>query len=219
MIPPHSTGLASAGSVFFAGDKLEFSVRSNIADFSRTLSSFEKKQLPFATAGALNDTIADVRTQIVDKTWPTSVTVRNRRFAGVAFRRTFAKKTKLKASLYDALGRAAFDRQAKGATRRPVSGQHLAVPTANVRRTGRGVTKGQRTENLKRSFKIKTKSGSLGIYQRTGKKKIRLMYALPTAAHVRKSFRFYEDAERVATKRFGPNFVKRFNQAMRTAKL
>ena len=194
------------------------SVKSNIKAFSKTLSKFEKKQLPFATAQAMNDTIADVRKQIVDTTWPRSVEVRNRRFAGVAFRRKFAKKTKLRASLFDSLGREAFNRQADGGIR-IAHGNFLAVPSENIKRTGKGVRANQRPRALKRSFVATMKSGKRGIFQRTGKRKIRLMYSLTRTANVPKSFPFERDAERIARRKFGKHFVKRFNHAVRTARL
>ena len=87
---------------------MELSVTSNIKEFSKSLSKFERTQVPYAASIAINETLTDVRDYVTKKSWPDAVQVRNKRFAGVAFRREFAKKYKLQGSIYDRLDRAAL---------------------------------------------------------------------------------------------------------------
>ena len=59
-------------------------VTSNVNEVAGWLTNVQRKQLPFATAGALTDTAFDVRKHVVEKTFPRDFGLRNKRFAGVA---------------------------------------------------------------------------------------------------------------------------------------
>ena len=64
------------------------SISDNIAQVQKRLTAIERQQIPFAVKNAINDTIKDVRAQIVGVTAPRAFTLRNRRFIGAASRRS-----------------------------------------------------------------------------------------------------------------------------------
>ena len=84
---------------------LSLNVGSNINQVAGWLTNVQRKQLPFATAGALTDSAFDVRKHVVEKTFPRDFDLKNKRFAGATLRVEKASKRKLRAAVYDRLGR------------------------------------------------------------------------------------------------------------------
>lgn len=197
-------------------------VRADIRGTARYLTDVQRRQVPFATSGALNDTAFGVRTRIVTRTWPRAFQVKNRRFAGVAFRVAKASKRKLVASVYDRLGRDYIARHITGGTKRP-RGRHVAVPQPGVGRTAGGaVRKAQRPRqilNRKGAYKVPLRKGGEGVFLRTrGAKRGTFMYALATSARIRRRFPFHEDAARSAGRQFPAHFRRRLRRALATAR-
>ena len=203
-------------------------IKDDIKRATRRLTDIEKRQIPFATAGAINDTLFDIRKQIVDVTAPRAFEVRNRRFFGVAFRVEKAKKTKLKGAVFDRLGRASLGLHARGGVKRP-RGQHIAIPgrdIENKRTVGGAIRKALRPRQVlskagrRQAFKIKFQSGQEAIVRRKGKKRtpIQVLYLLERSVRIRKSFRFHEDATKVARRVLPGHFRKRLRQALKTAR-
>jgi len=108
----------------------------------------------------------------------------------------------------------------------PGQGRHLAI-AIEVRRTKRGiVSKAQRPRafqfreigksivGLKRTFIIP----GVGIMQRRGKRKIRLLYAFERAVPIPAALDFIDNAMRVVRVVFPRRFRKAFQQALKTAK-
>ena len=95
---------------------MQINVSSNYRRLSRSLDTLGRKQLPFAFAKTLNQTMKAVGKYTVARTYPRAFDVRNRAFfkasmfTGTAIRR--AKKTKLRVSARDR-----FDRGNLSATR------------------------------------------------------------------------------------------------------
>lgn len=142
-------------------------------------------QLPYAISQAMNASLGFAKTYIEEITWPSAVEVRNPRFIKQVWRREFATRHKLRAVLYDRLGRVNLKLLAKGGTKRPRTGGSLAIPEAKVRarRGSKGVPKNLRPGNLGRSFR----DGDV-IYQEIGrgkKRRLRLMYVIKPTANVR----------------------------------
>jgi len=184
------------------------------------LERLHRKQLPFATASTLNETIFAVRKQIVGSTWNQAFDVKNTRAATAAFRIRKASKRRLAASIYDRLGRSSLALHASGGTKRPRGGR-LAIPTSNIKRTATGkISKSKRPQGLKNSFVADLNGRGLGVWQRYGRKgsKLRLMYDLERTARIRKRFKFYEDAEKVALRVYPKAFERNFIKAVRTAR-
>lgn len=216
---------------------LSLNVGSNIGEVAGWLNTVQRKQLPFATAVALQNTAFDVRRKAVGDTFPSAFTSRNRTFAkgvlivepsrtkGAARRRV--DKRKLHAAVYardhvtDYL-----ETHARGGHKIPFDGKHLAIPVRELRdrRGARGIPKSYRPKAVlakKKSFINTTrKTGQLMILQRKTKKQypLRAFYILEPRAKITKSLRFYEDAAKVVQRRLAPNFRQSFDKAMRTAK-
>lgn len=200
---------------------MQISVKSNIKEFQRGMNRIQKKQIPFATMNALNDTAFNVRKEIVERTWPQSVRVRSKNFAKTSFRIDKAKKNiKPWVTVYDRLKSPTMSRQAHGERRKP-RGRSLAIPNPfTIKRGVSGkVSKAKHPGSLLNKdqyFKTKLRSGSEAIFKR-GKRGSpnQLMYVLAKTADVDKSFDFYGAAQRKANRMFDKNFSRRMAQALR----
>ena len=117
---------------------LSLNVGSNINQVAGWLTNVQRKQLPFATAGALTDTAFDVRKHVVEKTFPRDFDLKNKRFAGATLRVDKANKRNLRAAVYDRLGREYLETQARGGIKRPIDGRNIAIPTQHTKRTASG---------------------------------------------------------------------------------
>jgi len=206
---------------------LTVNVSSNYKKLSRSLDQVGKKQLPFAFAKTLNQTMKAVEKYTVARTYPRAFDVRNcaffraAMFTGSAVKR--ATKTKLRVSARDRFDRGNLQLHATGGTKRARSGR-IAIPSRFTKATrgARGVRKALRPRavvNTPKGF-IDRDGPRDAIYQRYGRggKQVRLLYVLHRSAKIRKRFRFYEDAERI-TRSVSPKlFRKNFSQAIRTAR-
>ena len=202
---------------------LSINMTSNASAVQKALQGFSK-QLPFAMSQALNSTAFDVRKQIVDKTYPQSFTVRNRRFASAMFRVEKATKRKLSAAVFDRLGKDYMVKQAEGGIKTP-RGNSIAIPGRVNTRTSTGKIPRARTpRNLLdngRAYKTTLRGGQKAIVQPQGRgntKRLKVMYVLEPKARIPQRFDFYEDANRVSRRNFERNFNKAFARAKRTAR-
>ncbi|GGC90483.1 hypothetical protein [Chelatococcus reniformis] len=190
-------------------------IKFDLRDFERASRQIggAADQVPFALAGALNTALFNTRKKLVTETWPKSVTVRNRSFLSAALRVETATKGKLEGAIFDSMGRAHLGLHARGGTKRPARGM-LAIPTARVRRTARGVAANQKPSMLKRSVR----KGNL-IFQETGRgkaKRLELMYKLAPMARIKKDVPFVEDFRRSMLAEVRVAFPAAMAKAMRT---
>ena len=202
---------------------LNLNVGSNINQVSGWLTNVQRKQLPFATAGALTDTAFDVRKHVVEKTFPRDFDLRNKRFAGAALRVDKANKRKLRAAVYDPLGREYLETHARGGIKKPIDGRNIAIPTQHIKRTASGklsAAKRPRAVLGKPNTFIGWTSRGVQILQkgRCKSASIKTFYQLVPMARIPKRLRFYEDAAKVVQRRMVPNFKKSFERAVRTAR-
>ena len=206
---------------------LSVNVSSNYKKLSRSLDQVGRKQLPFAFAKTLNQTMKAVAKYTVARTYPRAFDVRNRAFfraamfTGSAVKR--ATKTKLRVSARNQFDRGNLQLHANGGTKRARSGR-MAIPSRYTNATwgARGVRKGLRPRAV-----VDTPKGFIdrdgprdAIYQRYGRggKQVRLLYVLHRGARIPKRFRFYEDAERI-TRAVSPKlFARNFAHAVKTAR-
>lgn len=201
---------------------MEINLASNVNDVMRNVSNLHRRQVPFALSQAMNEAAFEVRSEIVQRTYPRAFTVRNSRFINAVMRVAKATKSNLVASVFDQLGRDYLERHSKGGTKTP-KGQNLAIPSDNVaRNAGGSVRAAQRPRNLlqrKDAFKLDVKGNSF-IAKRDGKARypIRLLYLLEPRASIAKSFAFYEDAIKVVKERLPDAWSKAWGRAIRTAK-
>jgi hypothetical protein len=206
---------------------LTVNVSSNYKKLSRSLDQVGRKQLPFAFAKTLNQTMKAVAKYTVARTYPRAFDVRNKGFFKAAmFTKDavrWATKTKLRVSARDRFDRGNLQLHATGGAKRARSGR-IAMPSRFTKATrgARGVRKALRPRAV-----VDTPKGFIdrdgprdAIYQRYGRggKRIRLLYVLHRSAKIRKRFRFYEDAERI-TRAVSPKlFSRNFSHAIRTAR-
>ncbi len=199
--------------------------------FARHLNRMAANQVPFATSKAINETAKDfqkVQTAHIRKEF----IERNPIFIKRAVKiKPFANKRRLSATVQiePPGGQRTTDILSKfeeGGTKRPRQGRHLAIPI-EVRRTKRGIVSkaqrprafqfreiGKRIVGLKRTFIVP----GVGILQRRGKRKVRLLYAFARAVPIPAALDFVENAKRVVRVIFPRRFRKAFQQAMRTAR-
>ena len=206
---------------------MQINIRSNYKRLSRSLDQVGRKQLPFAFAKTLNETMKAVEKYTVARTYPRAFDVRDRAFfraamfTGSAIKR--ATKTKLRVSARDRFDRGNLQLHATGGTKRARSGR-IAIPSRFTKATrgARGVRKALRPRavvNTPKGF-IDRDGPRDAIYQRYGRggKQVRLLYVLHRSAKIPKRFRFYEDAERI-TRSVSPKLFRRnFSQAIKTAR-
>ena len=193
---------------------MEIIVKDNIKEFTRWLDEIHKKQIPFATSRALNDTAVDVQEAEVSvvkrvfrslKTWwlkqqPTGIKVK------------FSNKQNLHARVFTDAYFAEI--QEKGGTKKPRRARNLAIPTEKVPKKYR--TSHGAKEMIEQRNKVF--ATPKGVFRRTGKRTIQLLWSLSPVAIIKPRFPFHETAEQIALRRFNVHFPERLKQAIATAK-
>lgn len=193
--------------------RLEHEIAKAIAG----MTNAQRDQVPFALSKSINDAVFAVRDDTVNRVWPASVTARNKRFASAAIRvNKRASKRDLIAEIRDTLGRDAFSRQADGGIRRPVSGNHLAIPKIK-RNAGGSVPRAMRPRAiLSLPGYFKNRKGT-AIMRRMKNGTVRLVYILAPNAAIKRRYDAYDEAERTFTDAMLTAFPKNMDIAMRTA--
>jgi len=198
---------------------VQVSVKLDVSKVKRYLSNVEKKQIPFASAQALNDTQFDNRQNMVkavsvDLDRPTPFTKRG-------FRVIKASKRKLWADLEIPPDRLKYMRyQIFGGTRLPRS---RVIIIGTGKRNQYGNTRGMR--NLRNTllnraghFEGESRNGTAGIWKYQKRKGVTLVAIYVDKAQYRPRFNFFKHARRVTNARFVPNFNRRLKQALLTAR-
>jgi len=194
------------------------------SDVERVIKAFDNlstNQIPFALAKALTRTArdgqGDVRAEL-----PKRFTLRNS-WVEKGIRIKPANKA-LPVAEVGSL-EPFMERQETGGVRTPRSRRRIAVPTAGVKRSGRGmIPKGQRPAGLRGKpgvFLMRSKSGGgVGIVRRQGRERLPLqfLYWLKAGVTIKPRFGFKETTGTTVSRRFGPNFVEALGEAMRTAR-
>ncbi len=171
----------------------------NLSDFRRTavqIARFNRDQLPYALSKTINGALFDARKKVVEETLANAFTMRNKRFPSAAMRVEKASKRNLSGSLYDRLNHASLGLHASGGMKKPKSGR-IAIPTARIKRTTRGVSK--------------------RIYKGEGGQLVKL-YTFARREKIKKTFSFSQDFEATVRGSFDQNFAKNFRHALKTAR-
>ena len=199
---------------------MNINLTTNASKVQKAIQGFSK-QMPFAMSQALNSTAFDIRRQIVDRTYPQSFNVKNKRFANAMFRVEKASKRKLSAAVFDRLGKDYMAMQAEGGTKLP-RGRNIAIPGRANQRTATGkIPRARQPRQIiasGKAYKTTLRGGQQAIVQPQGRgkvKRLKVMYVLEQTARIPKRFPFYEDAQTAAQR----NFNKRFNAEFKRAKL
>lgn len=202
---------------------MQISVKSNINELTKAIDAFGRNKIPGVTAGALDDAAFAVRKEIVQRTFPDSFTVRNKRFAGAMFRVGKASKKRLVSTVSDVLGRDYMTMQAEGGIKRP-RGRNIAIPSRQIKRLATGrVPKAKQPRNVLggKGYRTTLRSGQPVIAENTGRgaaKRQRVLYLLEPTARIPKRFPFYERGREVARSVFPRQFDKRFVRALQRAR-
>jgi len=203
-------------------------------DFTPALKLFRnvERQIPFATAQAINSTLTGAQREIrggLNRRF----TLRRKQFIERTIkinRQDFATKTKLEGKLQVDRDRPVLAKHERGGRKQAKSG-HLAIPTGTRhRRTKRFPTlksrygpfrrRGSRILGKDRTFIISS-GASPGLFQRTGRgrrSKIKQLYAFKRSVPIEARLRFVETATHVVHRDYARNFHRALDQAIRTAK-
>mgnify|MGYP003126729206 FL=1 len=195
---------------------MQINVKSNIKEITKFTTTVQKKQIPFATSVAINNTLFDLKKEMskqMDKKLdrPTPFTKRG-------FFINKAKKNLLVGVLLmkDIVANY-MQYQIEGGTR--TTGKQIPVPyKPNARLNKFGNIIGKRTGLIKKNTQfIGNVSGTEGVYERT-KDGLKLIIGFERSVNYRPRFPFYIIAEKFSNAVFDKKFVKAFNRALRSAR-
>lgn len=198
---------------------MRMNVRGDVREVERMLTRLQRRQVPFATAQALNDTAFAARkaemVQAEQKLHkPTPFTVKG-------FQVNKARKSNLRAQVFIEPKRWKYLKwQVEGGTRR-ATGRGTGVPTEHRKLNRYGNIPGRRKGLVKgkRQF-IATIRGISGVWERYGRggKQVRLLVAFERSVEYAKRFPFYKIAEGVARNTFVRHFNRRLARALRSTR-
>jgi len=188
---------------------------SGMDQLQAALGGFQK-QLPFALSKAINQVAKEV-VKAEQQEIRSIFTVRNQwpEKGPLSVRIVrYAKKGDLTAVLSS--GATFLSLHVTGGTKTP-RGQHIAVPTAAVRRTKRDIIRKQdRPRNIKGSFVVPTSRGPM-LARRKGKQ-IDLLYGLERSARIKPTFRWYETAQQTVDRTWRREIEQAIEYAIKTAR-
>ena len=194
---------------------MQISVEADFKQVTKGLNKLQRKQIPFATAGALNDTAFQAKAlavkampRFLDRPNPTTM-------KGLMVGK--AKKTRLTATVFfkDFVWRY-MKYQVLGGTRS--TGRKIAVPSRTIRLNKYGNIPGRRGGLIKGgAYVAELGSGLTGIFKPKGKK-TELRAILVNQATYKPRYPFHAIIERAVRKRFKKNFHRNMERAMRSAR-
>ena len=197
---------------------MKVNVKNNIKEITKWTTTTQKKQIPFATSNAINETLFTLRKEMgkqLDKKLdrPTPFTKRG-------FVVDKAKKTLLRGMLFMKNIVADYMQyQVDGGIR--TDSKFLPIPfVPNAKLNKFGNIIGKRTGLIKKNSQfIGTVKDTTGVWERTNKnQRVKLIIGFEKSATYRPRFPFYKIAERFTANVFNKNFIKAFNRAMKSAR-
>ena len=195
---------------------MQVSVKSNVKEIAKWTTNAQKKQIPFATSVAINNTLFDLKKEMakqMDKKLdrPTPFTKRG-------FFINKAKKNLLVGVLLmKDIVASYMHYQVEGGTR--TTGKPIPVPyQPNARLNKFGNIIGKKTGLIKKSTQfIGNVGGTDGVYERT-KDGLKLIIGFERSVTYRPRFPFYIIAQKFSNAVFDKKFTKAFNRALKSAK-
>lgn len=194
------------------------SVQADVKGATRWLNSVQRRQIPFATSKALNDTAFEARKNLqkgiardLDRPTP---------FTQKGFRVHRAKKSRLEAIVEIEQKRWEYLKfQVEGGTRRPKS---RVIIIGQGRRNQYGNTPGfrrlrSRLLAQKTTFEG-TINGTAGIWRRHRNGRLELLARYVNQASYQRRFRFRERVEKTVRARFPTHFARSLQRALATAR-
>ena len=167
---------------------IKIDLRSNIKEFTRGLDNISRKQVPFATSRALNNTAFDLRKHQISEVLNKDLS-RNTVFYRKLLRVFKSTKTNLEATVFDQLGKDYMEKLTRGYVKTATRGSRVAIPFGKLYRSRAQRKKAKDLLRNRSNFLIRTKrSGQVFVAKRTGKKRypLELLLQLKTFANVRK---------------------------------
>lgn len=202
-----------------------FSISADFERAERMLTELGQKQLPFATAMALNETA-----EVVKKAEELSIAVsfdRPTPFTKKALYLRRATKGKLTATVGAKKIQADYLRRQVTGGRRTPSGKAIVVPVKARKNKYGNLPKGSVKRSLRRPdvFVASRRRGSTGhlapgVYQRPGRSGggLKLLASFEDSANYTAQWRFHGLAMSRARAAFHPAFIKAMKRAIETAK-
>lgn len=195
-------------------------IKSNLPEVKSFVTDLQRKQLPFALAKALTTLANEARADVVSGL-PSKFTLRTTWWKPgnrYGFNVTVANKKdwpKPTAEIFTRAGWMAM--QETGGIKKP-KGQHIALPTANVRRTKRSlISASNRPMALRNTFKVMGRGGDEVLLQRIGRQE-KVMYLLKPKAKVNSRLAFFNTIQRRTNSHWLRIFNEQFDRALKTAK-
>jgi len=200
---------------------MRINIKADTKEINKSLTSFQKKQIPFATSKAINKTAFQTRRQLqkdMDNTFRKGAT-------GFTKKGVFVKpshKTNLVANVYILKEQAKYlEKQVFGGIRR----ESFAIPIPYRNRVGL-TNQGNLTKAKFKSLvnnknnKILDINGVKGLYEIKKNTKPKLLVALNrrSVSYNNPKFKFFALGRRAVNKFFIKNYERELNAAIRSAK-
>ena len=217
------------------GKYYSINVKNNIKEFTKGLNRFQKSQVPFVAARTLTDVAFKVRENAIDKSFPQAF-----KNSVVASRMAKGRLRVMKAQKRDynmgMLSAKVLDKSSnpleyllthqRGGTKRPKSGDYIAVPSAKMKKK-LGIRRNPqwRPAVLRNRPNFKTFSKGRWVQGRSIKtiveikgKKMERAYSLVRSVPIPKRLFFEENAERTVQKKIQYIWTDKLNRALQTSK-
>tara|TARA_B100000768_G_scaffold178213_1_gene193601 strand:+ start:1379 stop:2128 length:750 start_codon:yes stop_codon:yes gene_type:complete len=191
-------------------------IKGDMKPIIKHLNSVQRKQIPFATANAINTTLFDIMR--IEKKQMELKLDRPTNFTLKGFRINKAKKTQLRGDISIAPDRYKYLQfQIEGGTRNRTN---IPVPTRQAKLNKHGNIGGKGKNRLikKKNQYIGNINGTDGVWERTRAGKSKLIIAFKQSVKYKKKFPFYKIADGVARKKFQRNLSISLKRALRTAR-
>tara|TARA_A100000171_G_C2066024_1_gene112371 strand:- start:46 stop:636 length:591 start_codon:yes stop_codon:yes gene_type:complete len=196
---------------------MKVNVKSNIKQVTKGITKTQKKQIPFATANAINKTLFQLRKEMAKQT--EKKLDRPTPFTQKGFLVDKAKKNKLIGVLFVKEKVEKYLKfQIDGGVR---SGNpYIPVPyTVNKKLNKYGNIVGKRSGLIKKSNQfIGEINGVNGVWERRADNKLKLLIGFSRSVSYESKFPFYKIATNFAASKFNRNLIEKLTAAFKTAK-
>ena len=196
---------------------MQVNVKTNIKEISKNLTRDQKKQVPFASAMAINNTLFQLRKEMGKQT--RKKLDRPTKFTQNGFVVQKAKKQNLKGMLFlkDAVEKY-LKFQIDGGIRS--TGKYIPVPfKQNARLNKFGNIIGKRSGLIKKKSQfIGTVNGLLGVWERQKGNKLKLIIGFERTVEYKPKLPFYTIAQKFSAAVFDRNFTKAIARSIKSAR-
>ena len=202
---------------------MKISIDSNVKEITKGLKRFQKKQIPFATSKAINDTLTALAgkprkigilgkqmEQKLDRPTPTT---QKGFFVIRATKKKLIGELRIKDFVEDYL-----KFQIDGGVRFGNRGR-IGVPTDDAKLNSYGNIPGRKKGLIRnKRQKILTVNGMTGVYEQHKDRTLTLMVAFKNFAKYKPKFPFFRIGGGYIENKFNDHFVNAMREALRTAK-